>query len=141
MIQMIFSFGRESRQGNRDKNNSSPGVGAYNQPLTFLKKAPGWKIGTSGLHDKKSLEYNPGPSDYKPNFVGKKAPGYSISKSSIIKKISTGPGPGDYSIPTEKLKGITIKRKYYFKDNIKTPGPQDYRGDKINFQKKSPAYS
>lgn len=136
---MTFRFAKSSRVGGNLLTTSGPGVGLYD-PKDISKHSPTWKIGTS-IRDINNSDVYPGPSDYNPKYLGKKTPGYSLSKSTKVLKVEKSPGPGDYNYYPKLKGGITIKRRYYLKDKDNFPGPQDYKYESNKVLKKSPAYS
>ena len=131
-------FGKEKRE---IKNLiDGPGVGAYDQKINHLKRSPGYKIGKAERSQSRDKDNLPGPGDYSPSYLGKKSPKYSLTKSIKTEKKEYSPGPGDYDISKKKLGGITIKRKYYFKETNFGPGPSDYSYENSKYLKSSPAF-
>eukprot|EP00340_Litonotus_pictus_P006947 CAMPEP_0170516242 /NCGR_PEP_ID=MMETSP0209-20121228/2517_1 /TAXON_ID=665100 ORGANISM="Litonotus pictus, Strain P1" /NCGR_SAMPLE_ID=MMETSP0209 /ASSEMBLY_ACC=CAM_ASM_000301 /LENGTH=319 /DNA_ID=CAMNT_0010801059 /DNA_START=10 /DNA_END=970 /DNA_ORIENTATION=+ len=136
-----YKFGNQSRE-NKLSSSNSPGAGQYDQNLNHLLKAPLWKMGSSERNsDDKEGKFVPGPGNYSPNYNGMKAPLYSLSKSTNINKnTNTNPGPGQYDTVDKRKDGITMKRRYYNKEQDSSPSPFDYNTDKGTVIKKSPAY-
>lgn len=108
--------------------------------LNNLKKSPGYKIGKEKRGNTTGNDF-PGPNVYDVKYNFKNSPGYSLGKEKKHFKPNLNPGPGQYNTELKHSGGITMKRRYYFKDKDSTPGPNYYNSNPENVLKHSPAYS
>ena len=106
-----YSFGREKRIS--DNNNDNPGPGSYKHKEYVGKE--GKKISMGLKLKSKSMEYIPGPGQYKTNnynIVLKKLPDIKIGTAqrfSTSNLFSDNPGPGQYN-DADMVKYIKLKK-------------------------------
>ena len=106
-----YSFGREKRI--TDNNNDNPGPGSYKHKEYVGKE--GKKISMGLKLKSKSMEYLPGPGQYKTNnynMILKKLPDIKIGTAqrfSTSNLFSESPGPGQYN-DADMVKFVKLKK-------------------------------
>ena len=145
-----YSFGREKRLS--DNNNDNPGPGSYKHKEYVGKE--GKKISMGLKLKSKSMEYIPGPGQYKTNnynSVLKKLPDIKIGTAqrfSTSNLFSENPGPGQYN-DEDMVKYIKLKKPSWkigtslrkpLSDITDSPGPGRYNISK-NIGEGVPQYS
>jgi len=115
------------------KIEQTPGPGDYNEPGNKQKG-----ISMGQRMQNRQAEDMPGPGNYEGKSHINEGPQYSMYQKRE-QRIEQTPGPGDYSQPGIKQKGVTIGQKFTQRNPEELPGPGNYEG-KSTFQE-GPQYS
>lgn len=128
-------------------NLLSPGPGTYNEtsPDTMMRKAAGWKIGTSmrGDHERSVRKANyPPPGTHNPDFkaVASKSAawGFGSSTRPSINQVKATPGAGKYEIPSKVVEGPAFHMGLKLENHsaiggLKNPNPAPNNYDNNKF--------